>query len=193
MSIADLLTAAEVRRGPVWTSGDSVWARVRRIGETTCHWANMDWQDANDWELSGYQALHKFSLEILSTHSDSEMYAYEDQYVSHTDPSQPWDSSDGYDDYDPIGDDSDNYPDDLGCYGFLQYDSHNGVWWIQSHIQGTVGSVWIDTDWETPVYWVSRVDKHWDAIKGSWALYDAGVLYHGDDLIKMVNTCLEMI
>ena len=116
------------------------------------------------------------------------------QYVSHTDPSLGWSLDVDYgDDYDPIGDDSDNYPDDLGCYGFLQYDSHNGVWWIQSHIQGTVGSVWIDTDWETPVYWVSRIDKHWNAIRGDWELIDSGIRYHGDDLIRMIDVCLEMI
>lgn len=115
------------------------------------------------------------------------------QYCSHTDPSQPWDSSDGYDDYDPAGDSEENYPTDLESYGFLQYDSQNGVWWVQSPNSGTVGSVWIDTDWETPIYWVSRVDKHWDAIRGDWALIDAGVRYHGDDLIRMIDVCLEMI
>ena len=100
------------------------------------------------------------------------------------------------DGYDPIDDSEmpELYPGiDPNEYSFLSWDSQNGVWWVQSPTIGTLGSLWVDTDLENPVYWVSRVDKHWDAIRGDWLIYDAGVKYHGDDLIRMIDKCLELI
>lgn len=118
------------------------------------------------------------------------------QYCSHTDPTKQWDSNDGYDDFD-VTDDSEMpelYPGiDPNEYSFLSWDSQNGVWWIQSPVNGTVGSLWVDTDWEEPVYWVGRIGKHWDTLRGDWLLYDEGTVYSGDSFLSAIFNCLTLI
>ena len=117
------------------------------------------------------------------------------QYVSHTDPTQPWDSNDGYDDYDPSGDsEMPLYPGiDPNEYSFLSWDSQNGVYWIQSPNSGTVGSLWVDYDSIDPIYWVGRIGKYWDTLRGDWLLYDEGTVYSGDSFLSAIFNCLTLI
>ena len=113
--------------------------------------------------------------------------------VKYAGPTKGWDSNDGYD---PIDDSEmpELYPGiDPNEYSFLSWDSQNGVWWVQSPVNGTVGSLWVDYDSIDPIYWVGRIGKYWDTFTGDWLLYDEGTVYSGDSFLSAIFNCLTLI
>ena len=76
----------------------------------------------------------------------------------------------------------------------IKWDSENCCYWVVNPATDiAVGKIWVDSDFNVPVYYLYRVYREHDFMLDDFVYYDGSLMYYGQDWVTAQRWALELI